>query len=54
MSHTEARQFETNAHYEAAVRVRRYDDMGKVENMTTPALDDFRDLVERFVRRDLV
>ncbi len=53
MSEDEAAQFENNAHCEAAVRVRRYDDMGKVADMATPTLDEFRGLIERFVKIEL-
>ncbi|MBX7166178.1 MAG: HD domain-containing protein [Pirellulales bacterium] len=50
MSEDEARRFERHAHFEAAVRVRRYDDMGKVAGMQTPDLEAFRATVEEFVR----
>jgi phosphonate degradation associated HDIG domain protein len=50
MSEEEARAFEQNPHYDAAVRLRRYDDMGKVPHMPTPGLESFGKLLERFVR----
>lgn len=46
MTDAEAREFEQEPHFEVAVRVRRYDDMGKVPGMTTPDLDSFRPLLE--------
>ena len=49
MSETEAREFEREPHFELAVRVRRYDDMGKVPEMRTPDLDSFRPLLETFL-----
>jgi len=49
MSETEAREFEREPHFELAVRVRRYDDMGKVPGMRTPDLDSFRPLLETFL-----
>jgi phosphonate degradation associated HDIG domain protein len=50
MNDAEAREFESHPHYELAVRVRRYDDMGKVDGMTTADLDSFRPLLARFLR----
>jgi phosphonate degradation associated HDIG domain protein len=51
MTDGEAREFERNPHHEAAVRLRRYDDMGKVTDMQTPAVEEFRPLLESFVLR---
>ena len=42
----ELREFESHPHFEAAVRLRRYDDMGKVPGMETPGLDAYRGLME--------
>jgi len=42
MSDSEGRAFESHPHYEAAVRLRRYDDMGKVPDMETPDFEAFR------------
>jgi phosphonate degradation associated HDIG domain protein len=50
MDDAEAREFESEPHFELAVRVRRYDDMGKVPGMDTPALDAFVPLLQTFVR----
>ena len=45
----EAHKFEQAPHFEIAVQVRRYDDMGKVPGMITPDLDSFRPLLEGFL-----
>jgi len=50
MSDEEAQAFEDEPHFELAVRVRRFDDMGKVADMVTPDLDSFLPLLQRFVR----
>jgi phosphonate degradation associated HDIG domain protein len=49
MTDLEAREFEREPHFELALRVRRYDDMGKVPGMETPGLDSFRPLLEGFL-----
>lgn len=51
MSEPEARAFEHEPHHELAVRVRRYDDLGKVPGMSTPDLEAFRSLLASFLRR---
>jgi hypothetical protein len=51
MSDDEARKFEREPHFDIAVRVRRYDDMGKVPDMVTPDLDAFVPLLQSFVRQ---
>jgi [1-hydroxy-2-(trimethylamino)ethyl]phosphonate dioxygenase len=51
MTDAEAREFEKHPHYDAAVRLRRYDDMGKVTDMATPDIAEFRGLIESFVRK---
>lgn len=50
MTAEEAREFERHPHFDRAVRVRRFDDQGKVPDMVTPPLEEFRPLVESFVR----
>ncbi len=50
MNDAEAAQFERGAHFEAAVRVRRYDDQGKIPGMITPTLDEFRPMLEALVK----
>ena len=52
MSAVEAQAFESNAHYDSAVRVRKYDDMGKVPDMATSELEAFRSMIEEFVKTD--
>ncbi len=51
MTDAEAQEFEGKPHFDIAVRVRRYDDMGKVAGMNTPDLDSFRALLEGFLRK---
>jgi phosphonate degradation associated HDIG domain protein len=51
MSDAEAAEFEKNPHYDAAVRVRRYDDMGKMPEMATLDLETFRTVLEPFVKQ---
>ena len=46
----QAAAFEAGPHFDLAVRVRRYDDMGKVPDMVTPDLGHFRPLLESLVR----
>jgi phosphonate degradation associated HDIG domain protein len=50
MSDAEARAFEAHPHFASAVSLRRYDDMGKVAEMVTPSFEDFRSVLEPFVR----
>ena len=45
MSEAEADAFSTAAGFEAAVRLRRYDELGKVEGVTIAPLADYRDLL---------
>ncbi len=49
MSDEEAREFEANPFYEIAVRVRHYDDMGKVAGMPTRDIDEYRELISEFL-----
>ena len=49
MNDEEAAEFEREPHFDIAVRVRRYDDMGKVTDMQTPGLEDFAPMLQRFV-----
>jgi phosphonate degradation associated HDIG domain protein len=42
----EVAQFETEAYYKEAVRVRQWDDQGKVAGLKTPSLGDYRALIE--------
>ncbi|MBM3846749.1 MAG: HD domain-containing protein [Verrucomicrobia bacterium] len=50
MSDAEAREFERHPHYQAAVRVRHYDDLGKDPTLKTPDIEDFRQELEAFVQ----
>ena len=49
MNDDEAQQFESNPHYESCVKVRRYDDMGKVPDMPTAELESYRPLIEKYL-----
>ena len=50
MEEAEAREFEKRPQFDRAIRVRRFDDQGKVPDMKTPSLEDFRPLVESMFR----
>lgn len=45
MTSAEARSFESHPHFQAAVRLRRYDDAAKMVNVATPPLESFRALL---------
>lgn len=49
MNDVEAQEFETNLHFAACLKVRRYDDMGKVPGMQTADLESYRELIESFL-----
>lgn len=51
MLEVEAREFEREPNHELAVRVRHYDDMGKVPDMPTADLDSYRPLLAAFARQ---
>ncbi|HEY3855152.1 MAG TPA: hypothetical protein VGO67_12225 [Verrucomicrobiae bacterium] len=51
MTDAEAREFESRPYFDTAIRVRRYDDMGKVADMKTPDLESFRPLLKKFIRQ---
>ena len=46
MAAHEVAQFETEPYYQDAVRVRQWDDQGKVAGLKTPGLGDYRALLE--------
>jgi phosphonate degradation associated HDIG domain protein len=46
MSAHEVDEFETNPFAQAAVRLRQWDEQGKIVGMTTPGLEHYRPLVE--------
>lgn len=50
MEAPEALEFEKKPQFQRAIRVRRFDDLGKEPDMKTPTLEDFRPLVEALVR----
>ncbi len=50
MSPQEASAFEREPHYREALRVRRWDDQGKVAGLRTAALADYRSLVEGLIK----
>lgn len=49
MMEEEANAFEQNPHSDAAIRLRRYDDAGKIKDLATPELEAYRSLLESFV-----
>jgi gamma-butyrobetaine dioxygenase len=50
MSVDEAKAFVANPHAEAAARLRRWDDGGKIEGLHVPEFADYRRMIERLVR----
>jgi len=48
MTPQEAASFETEPFHRDAVRVRHWDDQGKVAGLSTPRLGDYRSLIEQF------
>jgi [1-hydroxy-2-(trimethylamino)ethyl]phosphonate dioxygenase len=51
MSSVEAAHFETLAFHREAIRVRGWDDRGKIAALVTPGLADYRDLIEGLALR---
>jgi phosphonate degradation associated HDIG domain protein len=49
MAAHEVAQFETEPFYQDAVRVRQWDDQGKIAGLKTPDLSDYRALIESLV-----
>ena len=49
MNDAQAQAFEKLPHFDEAIRLRRYDDMGKVKDMVTPPLESYRSLLEACV-----
>jgi [1-hydroxy-2-(trimethylamino)ethyl]phosphonate dioxygenase len=47
MSRSEVARFESERHFKDAVRVRRWDDQGKVAGLRTPPLEDYLRLLEQ-------
>ena len=50
MAAAEVARFEREPHYRAAVRVRRWDDQGKVAGLVTPPLESYRRMIEAAAR----
>jgi [1-hydroxy-2-(trimethylamino)ethyl]phosphonate dioxygenase len=48
MAAHEIAQFETESFHRQAVRVRQWDDQGKIEGLKTPGVADYRSLIEEF------
>jgi phosphonate degradation associated HDIG domain protein len=48
MAPQEVAQFEKEPYYKNAVRVRQWDDQGKVAGLTTPSLGDYCAMIEQF------
>jgi phosphonate degradation associated HDIG domain protein len=48
MGRAEALQFETQRFHAEAIRVRHWDDQGKVAGLKTPGLAEYRGLIEKF------
>ena len=46
MSDDEKAAFERNAHWENAVRLRKWDDLAKVKDLKTPGLESYREAVQ--------
>jgi phosphonate degradation associated HDIG domain protein len=51
MTRSESLQFETRAFHAEAVRLRRWDDQGKIVGLKTPGLAEYRALIEELTRR---
>lgn len=51
MSPSEVQQFETEPYHQDAVRVRRWDDQGKVAGLRTPDFGSYRPMIERVARQ---
>jgi phosphonate degradation associated HDIG domain protein len=50
MAPHEVAQFETERYYKDAIRVRRWDDQGKIAGLATPAVGDYRPFIEALAR----
>jgi predicted HD phosphohydrolase len=51
MTGPELLQFETEPYWREAVRLRRWDDQGKVVGLKTPGLAEYRELIEELALR---
>jgi [1-hydroxy-2-(trimethylamino)ethyl]phosphonate dioxygenase len=52
MPRNELLQFETQRYSKDAIRLRRWDDQGKVSGLKTPGLAEYRELIEELALRD--
>jgi predicted HD phosphohydrolase len=52
MGPRELLQFEMERFHTEAIRVRRWDDQGKVAGLKTPGLAEYRGLIEKFALRE--
>ena len=46
MSATEAQAFRSEPHYREAIRLRLWDERGKIEGLRTPTLEDYRPMIQ--------
>lgn len=53
MNDEEVAEFRKNPHFEAAVRVRLWDEAGKVQGMETPPIEHYAPLLQRVVDRHM-
>ena len=53
MSAPETARFEGERFHKEAVRLRRWDDQGKVAGLSTPELEHYRAMIDRLAIRDL-
>lgn len=51
MTASEVLQFETQPYYRDAIRLRHWDDQGKVVGLKTPGLAEYRELIEELALR---
>jgi phosphonate degradation associated HDIG domain protein len=52
MPRNELLQFETQRYSKDAIRLRRWDDQGKVSGLKTPGLSEYRELIQELALRD--
>jgi predicted HD phosphohydrolase len=52
MPRNELLQFETHPYSKDAIRLRRWDDQGKISGLKTPGLSEYRELIQELALRD--
>ncbi len=52
MTGPELARFEAERFHKEAVRLRRWDDQGKIAGLSTPELEHYRDLIDRLANRE--